>query len=94
MSGNKKIDHTKTPRKKIFKFEKFNPDPYALPLIKNRVLSPTTRARRILGRTPKLDKIKKIDVDSSLEKSLEKIENDLDDQFNTKTKADKPVYSK
>jgi hypothetical protein len=93
-SSMKQSGNTKTPRNKYLKYQNLKLDPYVLPLLKNKVLSPITRARRILGKTPKLDKMTKIDVDSSLEKSLKRIDFVVEDQFNSKAKADEPVYSK
>jgi hypothetical protein len=93
-SSVKQAGNTKTPRNNFFKYQNLKLEPYVLPLLKNRVLSPTTRARRILGKKPKLDKMTKIDVDSSLEKSLRRVDNAVEDQFNSKTKAEEPVYSK
>ena len=66
--------------KNVKRFKELHLDPYVLPLLKNRVLSPTSRARKVLGKTPKLDKDKKVDLDSSMEKSLEKIEKEPSDR--------------
>ena len=42
--------------KNTMKITKYNLDPYILPLMKTRILSPVSRARKVLGKTPKLDK--------------------------------------
>ena len=76
------------------KFRKLHLEAYALPLLKNRVLSPASRARKILKKTPKLDKMQKITLDSSMEKSLEKVDIDVEGLFSFKNKNDIALYSK
>lgn len=79
---------------KTARFKNLNLDPYTLPLLKNRVLSPTTRAKRVLGYTPKKRKRQKYELDSSIERSLEKIDNENEENFPFDNKFDKPLYSK
>ena len=72
--NNVKLNIVNPHMKNVKRFKDLHLDPYVLPLLKHRLLSPTSRARKILGKTPKLDKCKKVELDSSMEKSLEKIE--------------------
>lgn len=73
---------------------KWNFDPYILPLMKSRVLSPTSRARKVIGKTPKLAKELKLEFDSSMEKHLEKINNKIIGHSDIKESEDVQLYAK
>ena len=79
---------------KIIKLNQLNFDPYMTSLKKSRMLSPASRARKVLGKTPKLDKKLKISLDSSIEKSLDKINKNIEEQYNSKNNQDPHVFSK
>lgn len=84
--------NTNLPALNTQRFKDLKLDPYVLPLLKNRVLSPTSRARKVLGHTPRRKNKNAPALESSIEKSLEKIEKDNFLQFDKK--YSKPVYSK
>jgi hypothetical protein len=88
----KKVDIAKTPLydtrqglkkfqsspylKYIERFEKLALSPGALPHIRNRILSPISRAERVLKKTHKRNMKSDIKLDSSIEASLEKMGDD------------------